>query len=179
MQGISQVAALRGWNRLGDSLADCFQWFNDTFGHNAGDALLREFGGLLRTHIRGGDIACRCGGDEVAVIMPDATLEDTQRRAEELRQATVDLRVTDQDQALSQVMISLGVAALPHHGTGGARLLWAADRALYAAKNAGRNRVQTAEDPGQETMKLNEVPTPALIARLGRNGNGHQPGPQG
>jgi diguanylate cyclase (GGDEF)-like protein len=157
---------------------DHFKRFNDSFGHNAGDALLREFGGLLRTHIRGGDIACRYGGEEFAVIMPDATLEDTQHRAEELRQATLQLRVTDQDQALGQVTISLGVAALPQHGTDSARLLRAADRALYSAKNAGRNRVQTADDPSLETIELHEHPGAALAARLGRNGNPNKASPQ-
>jgi diguanylate cyclase (GGDEF)-like protein len=157
---------------------DHFKRFNDSFGHNAGDSLLREFGGLLRTHVRGGDIACRYGGEEFAVILPDATLEDTQRRAEQLREATTHLKVSDQDQALGQVTISLGVAALPHHGTDGVRLLRAADRALYGAKNAGRNRVHTADDPSLETMELHEAPGAALAARLGRNGNGHTPRPQ-
>jgi diguanylate cyclase (GGDEF)-like protein len=148
---------------------DHFKQFNDAFGHNAGDALLREFGALLRSHIRGGDIACRYGGEEFAVIMPDATLEDTERRAEELREATTHLHVSDQDNALGQVTISLGVAALPHHGTGGARLVRAADRALYRAKNDGRNRVRIADDPSMETAEMPFMPS-ALAKRLGRNG---------
>jgi diguanylate cyclase (GGDEF)-like protein len=173
--------AERGRHPIGVIMIDVdhFKRFNDTFGHNAGDALLREFGGLLRTHIRGGDIACRYGGEEFAIILPDATLDDAQRRAEELREATTHLRVTDQDQALGQITISLGVAALPHHGTDGVRLLRAADRALYAAKHAGRNRVQTADDPSQETVELPEASRAALAARVGRNGNPLTPPAQG
>ncbi|MBV9172020.1 MAG: GGDEF domain-containing protein, partial [Chloroflexi bacterium] len=154
---------------------DHFKQFNDTFGHNAGDALLREFGALLRSHIRGGDIACRYGGEEFAVIMPDATLEDTERRAEDLREAATHLHVSDQEHLLGQVTISLGVAALPHHGTDGARLVRAADRALYRAKNEGRNRVRIADDPSLETAELPLVPS-ALTARPAHNGNGQ---PQG
>ncbi|HLH21681.1 MAG TPA: diguanylate cyclase [Chloroflexota bacterium] len=155
---------------------DHFKQFNDSFGHNAGDALLREFGGLLRKHVRGSDIACRYGGEEFAVILPDATLEDTVRRAEELRAAMAHLQVADQDQALGQITISAGVAALPQHGADGPRLLRAADRALYAAKSAGRNRVQVADGSQAETQELPEAAGAGLGARLGHNGHRGEPG---
>jgi diguanylate cyclase (GGDEF)-like protein len=124
---------------------DHFKRFNDVSGHNAGDALLRELGGLLRVQIRGGDIPCRFGGEEFVLILPGASLEDARRRAEAVREATTHLEITDRNQSLGAVTISAGVAAYPEHGASGEALVRAADAALYEAKAGGRNQVRVAD----------------------------------
>jgi len=126
---------------------DHFKVFNDTFGHRAGDAALGALGRLLRTLVRAEDIPCRYGGEEFAVIMPDATLEQVSIRAEQIREAlaAVDLRHADRD--LGSVTLSAGVAAFPEHGKSLEELVLAADRALYQAKHEGRNRVVVAASP--------------------------------
>lgn len=119
---------------------DYFKRFNDTFGHTAGDTLLRELGAFLQRHIRGEDIACRYGGEEFTLILPDATLDDVWRRAEEFREAAHHLHVYHRDQFLGPITISLGIAMFPLHGTTAETLVRAADEALYVAKTTGRNR---------------------------------------
>jgi diguanylate cyclase (GGDEF)-like protein len=122
---------------------DHFKKFNDTFGHQAGDALLREIGAFLLKHTRGDDIACRYGGEEFTVILPEASLEVTRQRAERMRQAVKGL-FPKRDPARS-VSLSYGVAAFPQHGAIPMDLLRAADRALYQAKAAGRDCIVMAE----------------------------------
>jgi diguanylate cyclase (GGDEF)-like protein len=126
---------------------DHFKQFNDLFGHDAGDALLSGLGGYLRAHVRGEDIACRYGGEEIALILPDSNLESTLARAEELRLGIASLRVENRRQPLGPVTVSMGVAAFPEHGTNRDSLLRAADRALYEAKAEGRDRVCMAASP--------------------------------
>lgn len=124
---------------------DHFKRFNDTFGHAAGDALLRELGKFLQAHIRSSDIACRYGGEEFTLIFPQASQEDTRRRAEQIRQEVGHIHIQHEDQVLGDLTLSLGVATLPQHGITAEALLQAADAALYQAKHAGRNRVVVAE----------------------------------
>ncbi len=123
---------------------DHFKLFNDTFGHDAGDALLREFGNFLRAHVRGEDVACRYGGEEFTLILPEASLEVTRQRAEHLRDDIKHLHAQYHDQPLGAVMLSLGVAVFPDHGSTGEAVLKAADAALYRAKREGRDRVVVA-----------------------------------
>ncbi|AFY85028.1 diguanylate cyclase [Oscillatoria acuminata] len=123
---------------------DRFKQFNDTFGHDAGDAVLRELGTFLQTHVRTSDIACRYGGEELTLILPDADLEDAARRAETLRQGIKELKITHRDQTLDQITISMGVAACPDCGTEGNDVMKAADAALYRAKKEGRDRTVVA-----------------------------------
>lgn len=125
---------------------DHFKQFNDTFGHEAGDALLRELGQLLKSSIRGGDVACRFGGEEFVLILPEITINDAKQRAEELRQKTRQLTVTHRGQALGIVTVSLGAATYPKHALTAEELLHMADKALYQAKAKGRDRVITAEE---------------------------------
>jgi diguanylate cyclase (GGDEF)-like protein/PAS domain S-box-containing protein len=123
---------------------DRFKLFNDTFGHDAGDTLLRELGNFLRAHIRGEDVACRYGGEEFMLILPEASLAVTRERAEHLRDDIKHLHAQYHDQPLGAVMLSLGVAVFPDHGSTGEAVLKAADAALYRAKREGRDRVVVA-----------------------------------
>ncbi|MFI5180985.1 MAG: diguanylate cyclase [Thermoanaerobaculia bacterium] len=124
---------------------DHFKRFNDTLGHDAGDALLRELGALLSRVIRGGDIACRFGGEEFTIVLPGASLETTRQRAEQIREAAKQLRVHHGERALEPITLSLGVAAFPQNGTSRDVLVQNADVALYRAKQEGRDRVSVAE----------------------------------
>jgi diguanylate cyclase (GGDEF)-like protein/PAS domain S-box-containing protein len=124
---------------------DHFKKFNDTFGHQAGDGLLREMGAFLLKHTRGDDIACRYGGEEFTVILPEAPLEVTRQRAERMRQAVKGL--FPQGDPTRSISLSFGVAAFPEHGAIPLDLLRAADRALYQAKAAGRDCIVVAEGP--------------------------------
>ena len=123
---------------------DHFKQFNDTFNHEAGDVVLRELGAFLTDHIRGGDLACRFGGEEFVLILPETSLEDACHRAEEIREGIRSLAVTYHGQALGTVTASFGVAAFPEHGMTTSELLRAADKAMYNAKAGGRNRVVAA-----------------------------------
>jgi diguanylate cyclase (GGDEF)-like protein len=124
---------------------DRFKRFNDAFGHEAGDALLGALGNFLRAHIRAEDIACRYGGEEFTLILPDASLDATRERAEQLREAVKELNVLHRGGSLGPVTLSLGVAVFPDHGSTGEAVLLAADGALYRAKHAGRDRVVVAQ----------------------------------
>lgn len=123
---------------------DHFKRFDDTFGHDAGDTVLRELGGLVRDQLRGGDIACRYGGEEFVVVLPGASLEVAESRAEALRAAVKRLELAHRNASLGTVSLSIEVAAFPQHGATGEALIRAADEALYRAKRAGRDRVVTA-----------------------------------
>lgn len=134
---------------------DHFKNFNDTFGHEAGDAVLRDLGGILQRHVRGGDIACRYGGEEFIVVLPEADIGIGCQRAEMLKEAARDLRLVHDGKSLGAVTLSLGVACFPEHGRRREHLLQAADMALYAAKNSGRNQVVVGT---VKTLKLVESP---------------------
>jgi diguanylate cyclase (GGDEF)-like protein len=124
---------------------DHFKHFNDTFGHEAGDIILREIGDCLRSGVRAEDIACRYGGEEFTLIMPAASAEVALQRAEHLRDQVRGLAVQRRGTALGQITASLGVAAYPLNGESGGDVLAAADVALYEAKRTGRNRVIVAK----------------------------------
>lgn len=123
---------------------DRFKSFNDTHGHEAGDTVLRELGLFLRNNVRGGDIACRYGGEELTLILPEASLEVTLQRAEQIRHGIKHLNVRHDSQSLGAVTVSIGVASFPEHGRSGTDVIQAADRALYGAKELGRDRVVSA-----------------------------------
>jgi diguanylate cyclase (GGDEF)-like protein len=125
---------------------DRFTHFNNTFGHQAGDTLLHALGELLRTRVRAEDIACRYGGEEFVLIMPEASMEITAERAELLRKEARELRVQQHGQSLGAVTVSFGVAAFPQHGPSAEAVIRAADLALYRAKSEGRDRVAVAAD---------------------------------
>ncbi|HLW46756.1 MAG TPA: diguanylate cyclase [bacterium] len=123
---------------------DGFKRLNDTFGHETGDAYLRELGVLLRERFRRDDVVCRYGGDEFVVVLPEATLESTLERARLLGESVEALSVTHRGQPLGTSTLSVGVAGFPPHGTTGEALLRSADAALYRAKQNGRARAEVA-----------------------------------
>ena len=123
---------------------DRFKIVNDNYGHEAGDVLLRSVGELLRRNVRGEDVACRWGGEEFALLLPESTLEVTRDRAEELRDIVKELKVPYQDRVLGPITVSLGVAIFPDQGLSGQSVLRAADAALYQSKTSGRDRVTAA-----------------------------------
>ncbi|WEX78632.1 PleD family two-component system response regulator [Sinorhizobium numidicum] len=124
---------------------DRFKRVNDTYGHDAGDEVLREFASRVRATVRGADLACRFGGEEFVIVMPDTTPEMAAIVAERLR-LMVESRgfgIPQADTVLS-VTASLGIASLRPEGDTAEALLKRADTALYQAKNSGRNRVVAA-----------------------------------
>jgi diguanylate cyclase (GGDEF)-like protein/PAS domain S-box-containing protein len=125
---------------------DHFKHFNDTFGHQAGDALLRALGDLVGERTRGQDVACRYGGEEFCLILSGASKEATRKRAELLRDEVKRLSVTHAGRVLGKVSLSFGVAACPEDGRTADALVRAADQALYSAKAAGRDRIALASD---------------------------------
>jgi diguanylate cyclase (GGDEF)-like protein/PAS domain S-box-containing protein len=123
---------------------DHFKRFNDTFGHQAGDTLLRALGDFMTQRTRGQDVACRYGGEEFAVILAGASSVDAMKRAEILREEFKQLTVSHAGQVLGRVSLSMGISAFPDQGSTADSLLRAADEALYAAKAQGRDRISVA-----------------------------------
>jgi diguanylate cyclase (GGDEF)-like protein/PAS domain S-box-containing protein len=124
---------------------DDFKRFNDTRGHAAGDAILRELGNLLRGHIRGEDIPSRYGGDEFLIVLPDASRAVTCGRAKLICEYAKQFHLQFEGQILEAVTISVGIAVFPEDGSTSAAILKAADDALYRAKRGGRGRVVVAK----------------------------------
>jgi diguanylate cyclase (GGDEF)-like protein len=151
----SLTLEIRKAERTGGSLGcimvdiDNFKRFNDTWGHAAGDTLLHELAIFLQSQVRASDIACRYGGEEFTLILPDASLEVTMARAERIRAGVSRLRLEGHGDPQPSVSLSLGVASYPDHGLDAETVLAAADRGLYEAKREGRNQVRsvTARNP--------------------------------
>jgi diguanylate cyclase (GGDEF)-like protein len=123
---------------------DHFKRFNDTFGHQAGDTLLREVGNFLLQRTRGQDVACRFGGEEFALILTGAHIEAARKRGELLCEEVRQLSVLHAGQILGKISLSIGVSAFPGDGATTEELLRTADQALYRAKTDGRDRVTVA-----------------------------------
>jgi diguanylate cyclase (GGDEF)-like protein len=143
---------------------DHFKRFNDTFGHDAGDFLLREFGRLLRTNLRKSDIACRYGGEEFVLILTGSSLDGTRQRLEQIGTVVRELQLRHGEQTLGRLTMSAGIARSPEHGQSAAELLRAADEALYAAKQAGRDRVEATSSAGLGLRGHERGERPALPA---------------
>jgi len=123
---------------------DHFKRFNDKYSHEAGDIILKELGAFLKKYVRQEDIACRFGGEEFVLILPETSLEDSNAKAETLRKKIEDeLTINYHGNTLS-ITISVGVAAFPEHGRTTDEVINASDRALYQAKSEGRNKVVVA-----------------------------------
>jgi diguanylate cyclase (GGDEF)-like protein/PAS domain S-box-containing protein len=136
---------------------DHFKAVNDRHGHLAGDAVLRVFGELLKRHARGSDVYCRYGGEEFLLVMPDMAQDKAVERAGQLCRAMAATPVLF-GEVLIPVTASFGVATFPHDGRTGDALIAAADRAMYAAKAAGRNRVSCGPAlPGSCSLKNSDL----------------------
>lgn len=120
---------------------DFFKSVNDTHGHDAGDAVLREFADRLRRNIRGVDLACRFGGEEFVVLMPDTDLRQAEVVAERVRSAIAERRFELTGRPPLPITVSVGLACNEPAGDGPDQMLKRADVALYRAKHGGRNRV--------------------------------------
>jgi len=134
---------------------DFFKTFNDSYGHDAGDAVLREIATSLTKGIRAEDFVCRFGGEEFVIILPTADLASSRARAERLRERTRELTILHQGKSMGMITISVGVAAFPEHGTSPKELMAAADAALYEAKRGGRDQVVVASvKPATEQVAI-------------------------
>jgi diguanylate cyclase (GGDEF)-like protein len=123
---------------------DHFKNFNDQHGHEAGDMLLKTIGNFLKNSVRADDIACRYGGEEFTFILPELTRETAVMRAEAIRSGIEQLRVNYRGLELGKITLSIGVALFPQNGVTWEDTLHEADKALYEAKENGRNRVVAA-----------------------------------
>jgi diguanylate cyclase (GGDEF)-like protein len=123
---------------------DHFKHFIDVFGYDAGDTVLQSMADIFRRHFRKEDIICRYGGEEFAIILPESSTQDAYARAESLRVATKDLKLVHRGVLLDPVTLSMGIAGFPDHGQSAQELLDRADKCLYQAKAAGRDRVTLA-----------------------------------
>ena len=142
---------------------DHFKQFNDSFGHDAGDAVLSELGSFLRRAVRVDDIACRYGGEEFCLVLPQMDYYGAQQRAEAIRAGAARLEVKSDGRVLGPVTLSLGVALFPEDGGTTESLVRAADGALYEAKKTGRNRVvMTGAVPFPEPAQTSERNEQAL-----------------
>jgi diguanylate cyclase (GGDEF)-like protein len=125
---------------------DHFKKFNDTFGHGAGDLVIKHVGETLSRGVRKGDLACRYGGEEFMLVLVGATIEPALYRAEQVRNAVKELKLDYNGVMLGDVTVSIGVAIYPQCGATPADVIDAADKALYDAKKKGRDRVCEAPD---------------------------------
>lgn len=121
---------------------DFFKKFNDTFGHQSGDAVLRQVAQTLRKNVRATDIVCRYGGEEMSIILPNTKKEEAFSTAQKIcnRVASKKFKLTGDKE--THVTISLGVATFPYDGDSATAIIEAADKRLYTAKNNGRNQVK-------------------------------------
>mgnify|MGYP003487864918 FL=1 len=124
---------------------DRFKTVNDTYGHKAGDKVLKRFSEICLASLRAIDIAGRLGGEEFAILFPETGLDQVQLVVERLRERLANERVPLDDGVVLQFTVSIGVALLEASDEGLDSLMARADRALYAAKHGGRNRVCVAE----------------------------------
>ncbi len=135
---------------------DHFKKFNDTYGHQTGDQVLRLVALAVKQNIKAQDIACRYGGEEFAIILPQASLKDAAQIGEHIRNAVMSKELVKRStgENLGRVTVSVGVSCYQHMDTAHS-LIARADQALYAAKNAGRNLLKTERDLGEANAREN------------------------
>jgi diguanylate cyclase (GGDEF)-like protein len=134
---------------LGAMMADVdhFKQINDVYGHDAGDQLLKAVADAIHGSMRGGDVACRYGGEEFLVLIANIDAATLAARAEQLRAAVASIRLEHRGETLRPITLTVGIALYPHDGKNAADVLAAADAALYTAKRAGRDCVISASAP--------------------------------
>jgi diguanylate cyclase (GGDEF)-like protein/PAS domain S-box-containing protein len=120
---------------------DYFKTINDSYGHIAGDMVLREFSKMISRNIREEDIACRYGGDEFIIVLPDTSLNVTCERAEQLIANTKNMQLQFEEKFIGELSISIGISIFPENGISKADILRSADMALFSAKKEGRGRM--------------------------------------
>jgi diguanylate cyclase (GGDEF)-like protein/PAS domain S-box-containing protein len=125
---------------------DHFKQVNDTFGHDAGDVLLSELGRALRANVRKSDLACRYGGEEFVLVLPDSAMEASRQHLEQILAYIKEIRIQHGEHLLGPLTLSVGIAQAPEHGLTADELLRAADEAMYAAKQAGRDCIVVFSD---------------------------------
>jgi len=137
---------------------DNFKTINDSFGHIAGDDVIRALGPLLRNHMRPGDIPARLGGDEFGILLPEATRDDALAVVRGIQQAVAGRMFGEEGKPFS-VTLSFGIAAIPETAETHAHWLHCADQALYQAKRGGRNdcAVFGADTPACWKSSLGQV----------------------
>lgn len=131
---------------------DHFKKFNDTFGHDAGDQVLREVGQTLQARCRESDVVCRFGGEEFVLILPEINEAIVSNKAQALLQAIRELELSHNQAQLGRITASLGMAIYPVHANGAAQLLDLADQALYQAKHNGRDQFIMAQNKTLEVL---------------------------
>lgn len=120
---------------------DYFKTINDIYGHVAGDLVLARVAHLLTSNIRSSDVACRYGGDEFILILPECTKQEAVQRAEVIRKMVSQTTLDHEGKYIKDITLSFGIAELPENGKSRSELICAADQALYLSKQSGRNRV--------------------------------------
>jgi diguanylate cyclase (GGDEF)-like protein len=126
---------------------DHFKKFNDSYGHAAGDMVLTAVADIFRANVRNEDIACRYGGEEFTIILPDVAPNVAADRAESIRRAVENMRLPLDGEIMGDFSVSIGMALYPSDGEAADLLLRRADMALYRAKRLGRNQVALYETP--------------------------------
>lgn len=121
---------------------DFFKKFNDNFGHQSGDAVLRQVAQTLKRNVRATDIVCRYGGEEMSIILPNTDKEIAYSTAQKIRERVANHKFKLSNGNEANVTISLGVSTFPFDGETAPEIIEAADKRLYNAKNSGRNQVK-------------------------------------
>lgn len=120
---------------------DNFKHYNDTYGHAAGDTILKEMGKLILEHVRRDDIPSRYGGDEFVIVIPDVSIDVLRERAEQIREEAHEMVIRFRGKKMQNCTISVGATISPKNGDTYETLLQAVDKALYQAKTGGRDRI--------------------------------------
>ena len=131
---------------------DHFKSFNDSFGHDAGDFVLQALATTLLSTLRKEDLACRVGGEEFAILLPETQLPEAQICAEKIIRYVKAESLHYQGQNLGQITVSVGIATFGIHGKDALSLVKSADVALYEAKKAGRDQFKVSKGKSQENV---------------------------
>jgi len=132
---------------------DHFKRYNDTFGHLAGDEVLKKMAVIFRDSVRAADYSARYGGEEFLIILPEASKREAAQAAERIRQCVEKDSLAGSDNKGTEITVSIGVAVFPEHGDDTQALIKNADAALYEAKKGGRNKVITYQSKPQKKRR--------------------------